>query len=99
MRQLAEVRELVLSALAAIPKVCTVPRPEGAFYCLVRVHTPLDSLACAVRLVQEHRVAAVPGSAFGLDDGCYLRVSYGALDRDTVREGISRLVAGLRTMA
>jgi aspartate/methionine/tyrosine aminotransferase len=97
-RELAAVRELVLSELAAVPDACTVPRPDGAFYCLVRVHTRLDSLSCASRLVEEHRVAAVPGSAFGLHDGCYLRVSYGALDRETVSEGISRLVTGLRTL-
>jgi hypothetical protein len=32
---------------------------------------------------------------FGMEDGCYLRVGYGALDKDTAAEGISRLVRGL----
>jgi aspartate/methionine/tyrosine aminotransferase len=95
-RELAAVRLLVLDAFAGVADLCTVPRPDGAFYCLVRVHTSMEPLALVERLVIEHRVAAVPGSAFGLTDGCYLRVSYGALDKATVAEGMSRLVEGLR---
>jgi aspartate/methionine/tyrosine aminotransferase len=97
-RELAAVRPLVLDTLASIPDVCTVPTPEGAFYCLIRVHTGLDPLALVGRLVAEHHVAAVPGTAFGLMEGCYLRVSYGALDRETVVEGTARLVNGLRAI-
>jgi aspartate/methionine/tyrosine aminotransferase len=98
-RELAEVRPLVLRAFDRIADLCTVPRPDGAFYCLVRVHTAMDPLALVGRLVREHRVAAVPGTAFGLSDGCYLRVSYGALDKATVAEGLARLVTGLRAIA
>jgi aspartate/methionine/tyrosine aminotransferase len=97
-RELAAVRLLVLDALSGVADICTVPRPDGAFYCLVRVHTEMAPLAVVERLIAEHRVAAVPGTAFGLTDGCYLRVSYGALDRATVAEGISRLVQGLRAI-
>ncbi len=97
-RALAEIRPAVLESLARVADICEVPRPDGAFYCLVRVKTTMDPLALVERLVVEHRVAAVPGTAFGLSDGCYLRVSYGALDKDTVAEGISRLVSGLRAI-
>jgi aspartate/methionine/tyrosine aminotransferase len=95
---LAGVRLLVLDALADMADVGTVPRPDGAFYCLARVHTSMDPLALVERLVVGHRVAAVPGTAFGLTDGCYLRVSYGALDKATAAAGISRLVKGLRAV-
>lgn len=97
-QELAVVRRLVLDAFDRIADICTVPRPEGAFYCLARVHTSMDPLALVERLIKEHRVAAVPGTAFGLSNGCYLRVSYGALDRQTVSEGVSRLVEGLRAI-
>jgi aspartate/methionine/tyrosine aminotransferase len=50
------------------------------------------------RLIREHRVAAIPGSVFGMSDGCYLRVSYGALQKETVVEGLGRLVAGLQAI-
>ncbi len=94
---LASVRRMVLHAFTTVEDLCTVPRPDGAFYCLVRVDRPLDPLRLVERLIREHRVAAVPGTAFGLD-GCYLRVSYGALDAHTVEEGIGRLLTGLRAI-
>ncbi len=95
--ELATVRKMVLAAFDNVRDVCTVPRPDGAFYCLVRVHLDMDPLALVELLVRGHRVAAVPGTAFGLD-GCYLRVSYGALDPRTVEEGMARLVGGLRAL-
>jgi len=95
---LEAVRSLVLAAFASIADICTVPKPDGAFYCLVDVHAPIDPLALVERLVAEHGVAAIPGTAFGLSDGCHLRVSYGALDRESVEEGIARLVRGLRAI-
>jgi aspartate/methionine/tyrosine aminotransferase len=79
---IAAVRELVLDELRAISDICTVPAAEGAFYVLLR----------------DFRVAAIPGTTFGLNDGCYLRVSYGALTEETAVEGIRRLVRGLRSI-
>ena len=55
-------------------------------------------MTLAERLIREHRVATVPGTTFGLNDGCYLRVSYGALAADTVDEGVGRLVGGLKVL-
>jgi aspartate/methionine/tyrosine aminotransferase len=96
--ELASVRSMVLDEFAAVADICDAPTPEGAFYVLVRVHTGMDPLTLVERLIVDHRVAAVPGTAFGLTGGCYLRVSYGALDKDTVAEGMSRLVGGLRAI-
>ena len=50
----------------------------------------------ARRLVEEHQVAVLPGTTFGIEGQCLLRVAYGALDQDTAAEGIDRLVRGLR---
>lgn len=93
---LSSVRARVLQRLSAIEDLCEVPTAAGAFYCLLRIHTTIDAMALAERLIREHRVATVPGTTFGLHDGCYLRVSYGALAADTVEEGVGRLVRGLR---
>jgi len=95
---LGEVRRLVIDRLSSISRFCTVPRPDGAFYCLVRVHSSIDPLELASQLIAEHRVATVPGTAFGLREGCFLRVSYGALDPGSVAEGVSRLVRGLEAL-
>jgi aspartate/methionine/tyrosine aminotransferase len=97
-RALADIREIVVSRLAALAPLAQVPAADGAFYCLLRVATPLDSMTLAERLIREHQVAVIPGAAFGMTDGCYLRVAYGALQKETVAEGIGRLVSGLRTI-
>ena len=97
-RALAEIREIVISQLASLAPLAHVPAADGAFYCLLKVSTALDPLTIAERLIREHLVAVIPGTAFGMTDGCYLRVAYGALQKETVTEGTGRLVRGLRAM-
>ena len=71
-------RREVLDLFTSIADICDVPTPGGAFYCLPRVRTPLTAMTVMERLVREHKVAAIAGETFGLTEGCYLRVSYGA---------------------
>jgi aspartate/methionine/tyrosine aminotransferase len=93
---LAEVRDVVLAELGSLEPLCSVPPAEGAFYCCLRVNVKADPMRVAERLIREHRVAVIPATAFGLTDGCYFRVAYGALEKATVAEGIGRLVNGLK---
>jgi aspartate/methionine/tyrosine aminotransferase len=95
-RELASIREIVVSQLGELGPLATVPAADGAFYCLLRVHTDMAPLALAERLIREHKVAVIPGTAFGMEQGCYFRVAYGALQKASVTEGIGRLVEGLR---
>ena len=97
-RELAAIRDIVFSELSALAPLARVPAADGAFYCLLKVETTRDPMTIAERLIREHRVAVIPGPAFGMTDGCYFRVAYGALQRETVAEGIGRLVSGLRAM-
>jgi aspartate/methionine/tyrosine aminotransferase len=97
-RDLAEIRQIVVSELSALAPLATVPAADGAFYCLLRVETTMDPMTVAERLIREHRVAVIPGPAFGMTSGCYFRVAYGALQKETVAEGIGRLVVGLRAI-
>jgi aspartate/methionine/tyrosine aminotransferase len=78
---------------------CETADVRGAFYYFVRVKTELDSMTLAERLVREHRVAVVPGDAFGVTDECSIRVSFGALDEATVDEGLGRLTSGLKALS
>lgn len=96
--ELASVRDIVLTELSALAPLASVPTADGAFYVLLRVRTDMKPLPLAERLIREHRVAVIPGDAFGMTDGCYFRVAYGALQKATVAEGIGRLVAGLRAI-
>ena len=89
----------MLQALSAPGMPCDVVEPGGAFYYFLKVRTQLDAMTLTERLIREHRVAVTPGSAFGDRDGCAVRVSYGALDSETVAEGLGRLVAGLSALA
>ncbi len=91
-------REQMRAALAAEGMPVDVIVPDGAFYFFMRVHSAMDPMTLTERLIREHQVAVMPGSAFGAA-GCAIRVSYGALDAETVAEGLARLVAGLRAIA
>ena len=96
--ELAEIRNVVISKLSALAPIASVPTADGAFYALLRVNTDLPAMQIAERLIREHKVAVIPGPAFGMTEGCYFRVAYGALQRETVAEGIGRLVSGLRAL-
>jgi aspartate/methionine/tyrosine aminotransferase len=96
---IAQVRQLVLNSLNRLQGLCTIAPADGAFYFLLKVHTQLGAFELAEQLIREHQVAVIPGTAFGMDDGCYLRLAYGALQKETAAEGIERLVRGLKTIA
>jgi aspartate/methionine/tyrosine aminotransferase len=93
-REMASIRDIVVSELSSLAPLATVPAADGAFYALLRVNANLDPVTIAERLIREHKVAVIPGTAFGMD-GCYFRVAFGALQKATVAEGIGRLVTGL----
>ncbi|MEH2043313.1 pyridoxal phosphate-dependent aminotransferase [Nostoc sp.] len=95
---IAQVRQLVLDSLNRLQSLCSIIPANGAFYFFLKVHTQMDAFELVKRLIKEHKVAVIPGTTFGMDDGCYLRVAYGALQKETVKEGIERLVQGLETI-
>lgn len=96
---LGVVRREVHEALQQIADLVEAPATDGAFYVLLRVRTELDAFTLTRRLIERHKVAVVPGSAFGVTGTCALRVSFGALDRESVAAGMGRLVAGIRAEA
>jgi aspartate/methionine/tyrosine aminotransferase len=96
--ELADVRQMALDHLAQIARHITVPTAQGAMYFLAKVHTRQRDMDLVTALVRDFRVAVIPGNAFGIADGCYLRISYGALEKPTVAEGLSRLVRGIANL-
>jgi aspartate/methionine/tyrosine aminotransferase len=93
------VRGEVHETLRGLGDLVEAPGTDGAFYVLLRVKTGLDAFTLTQRLIERHKVAVVPGSAFGVTDRCALRISFGALGRDSVAAGMDRLVQGLRAEA
>ena len=97
-KQIASVREIVLKSLKSIDNLCTIAPANGAFYLLLKINTQINSFELAKKLIEEYRVAVIPGTTFGMNDGCYLRVAYGALSPEKATEGIKRLVKGLQAI-
>ncbi len=65
--------------------------PEGAFYCFPDIRsTGLDSEEFVTRLLEEERVACVPGDAFGPSGAGYVRCSY-ANSLENVEEAVQRI--------
>lgn len=97
--QLAAVRRAVHAALAELGELVQFPRTQGAFYVLMRLPGVDDALAFNRTMIERHRVATIPGFAFGLTDtrsANYQRLSYGALDAATVAQGVQRYVAAVK---
>ena len=97
-RQIARNRMFVLDELKKLDCLDGAVRSDGAFYTFLRLGTELSDMEIVERLVREFRIAVMPGSAFGMDRGCYLRISYGALDEATLEEGMHRLTGGLNVI-
>ncbi|MBW4576010.1 MAG: pyridoxal phosphate-dependent aminotransferase [Aphanothece sp. CMT-3BRIN-NPC111] len=98
LQTIAEVRQMVLHELGNLGDFCTIPPADGAFYFLLKIHTQLSAIELVERLIREYRVALIPGTTFGMENGCYLRLAYGAMLHETAKEGIGRLVRGLQAI-
>ncbi len=98
MRQVFDRRRRLLHAGLNDIRGVSCVEPEGAFYAFpslagvlgrsIRGHRPTSSLELAALLLDEARVAVVPGEAFGSPG--YARLSY-ALADDQLKEGVRRL--------
>jgi aspartate aminotransferase len=97
-------RDDIYRRVTAIPGV-TAPKPGGAFYIFPNVSAYFDritpkagqshSQALAEYLLEEAKVAAVPGAEFG-EDRC-IRLSF-ATSRERIATGVSRIQAALEKL-
>ena len=94
--ELNQVRHRVLDSLESLGDYCSFSRPQGAFYVMLDIQADVAPLEMASYLIRKHRIAVIPGDAFGLESGCPLRIAYGALNSKMVEEGMGRLVEGIR---
>jgi aspartate aminotransferase len=90
-------RAFLVPAINGINGFCCSD-PDGSFYIFPEVKHffgrggIVDSQSFANYLLDEARVAVVPGSAFGNDD--HIRISY-ATSMERIQEGVKRLEAAL----
>jgi aspartate aminotransferase len=96
----AERRAYLVPALNAIEGFCCAD-PDGSFYVFPEIKTFFgrggirDSNSFATFLLDEARVAVVPGIAFGGDD-C-VRISY-ATSMERIKEGVARIAAAVKKL-
>lgn len=95
LQQLASTRAQVSTQLQELDGLCRITETEGAFYLLLKLNTKRNDMELVKALISDFKVAVIPGCAFGLQDGCYLRVSYGMLDEAKAGIAMQRLKAGL----
>ncbi|MEO8382526.1 MAG: pyridoxal phosphate-dependent aminotransferase [Acidobacteriota bacterium] len=95
-----ERRAWLVPALNDVPGIqCAAP--DGAFYVFPDIRAYFgrggitDSQSFANFLLDEARVAVVPGSAFGADE--FVRISYAA-SMERIHEGVSRIDAAVRRL-
>ncbi|MBI4344887.1 MAG: pyridoxal phosphate-dependent aminotransferase [Euryarchaeota archaeon] len=82
-------RDLFLRLLRKMEGTSCV-RPKGAFYAFPNFSRHGSSKVVAMRLLQEARVVATPGTAFGTLGEGYIRFSYAASE-EKIREGMERV--------
>ena len=88
-REYNERRKLILNGLRELGFPCF--EPLGAFYIFPSVsHLGMSSEEFCQKLIQEQRVAIVPGGAFGESGEGHVRISY-AYSREHLKEALKRL--------
>jgi aspartate aminotransferase len=92
-------RDFIQDAVEALPRVTCVP-PAGAFYAFPNLARHLGpgratTVELARRLLDEQKVAVVPGEAFAAPG--YVRLSF-ARPMDELKEGMRRIAAFLESL-
>ena len=89
-------RNFIVASLNEMGLDCFMPR--GAFYVFPSIQrTGLSSKEFALRLLNEHSVACVPGGAFGACGEGFLRCAY-ATGMDQLKEAMSRIQTFVNTL-
>jgi aspartate aminotransferase len=88
-------RTFAFNKLNGIPGISCV-NSKGAFYLFPNIkNSGLNSTDFCARLLEQEKVAAVPGIAFGADD--YIRISY-ATSLANIEKGLDRLDRFVRSL-
>lgn len=90
-------RQYIYNRLKAMGLSCM--EPKGAFYIFPDIsRTGLSSMAFCERLLQEQKVAIIPGSAFGACGEGHARISYAA-SLETIEAAMDRLADFLNNLS
>lgn len=98
LQHLQQVRNQVIAELQATTVISPLTPTQGAFYQLLKLNSTSNDVDLVRALISDYKVAAIPGCAFGLRDGVYLRISYGMLDLERSALAMQRLLKGLEAL-
>ncbi len=92
-------RDYIVDEFRSIEGI-TVPTPKGAFYVFPNISTYIkgdikNDIDFTTYLLEEAKVAVVPGSAFGKEG--YIRLSY-ATSMENIKEGMRRIKEALKKL-
>lgn len=87
-------RNLACKKLDEMSEFLSYLRPQGAYYIFLKYKTGLDSMAMGEKLLNDAKVALIPGVMFGKSGEGYLRMSYAGRDEDII-QGLLNLRAYL----
>ena len=87
-------RDFMISRITGMQKI-SCSKPEGAFYVLCDISKlKIPSVTVAIRLLEEAKVAVIPGEPFGNDSA--VRLSF-ATSMKEINKGLDRLEGWIRT--
>lgn len=98
LKEIKQSRQICLDMINSTDLLARPAISEGAFYLFIKLDTNKDDFSIAKQLVQQYGVATIPGSAFAMENGTYLRISYGAMTSETVIQGMEKLIKGLNSL-
>ncbi len=96
LQSMSHVRNQLLDGLRDLQPFVRIIPSKGAFYILIQLDLNAAPLDVVKALINRHKIAVIPGSAFGLDRGCYLRIAFGVLKDAT--DALDRLINGLKSI-
>lgn len=97
LKEYAKRRAIVYEGLNGIGGVSCLS-PEATFYAFPNIsQVGMSSWDLAKYLVQEHKVALIPGSIFGQNGEGYLRLSFAAGEEE-LKEGLARIKRGVEML-
>ncbi|GAB5402690.1 MAG: pyridoxal phosphate-dependent aminotransferase [Aureliella sp.] len=90
-----ESRQLALAFSAEASGSWRFSKPDGGFYLLATLDQDLDDVQVCRGMIEQHKIAVLPGSTFGIHDRCTLRISFGGIAGNDLEAALQRLKCGL----
>jgi aspartate/methionine/tyrosine aminotransferase len=88
---LGQRRDLICERLDRVPHVFSYVRPEGAYYVFPRIVAAHEtSRDFSIRLLEEARVCATPGTAFGAAGEHHVRMAF-CVEEDMINKAFDRI--------